>query len=62
MPVIHYWVATPPAFRYISTASNFFAFDSGVQALTLGVALSLSAGVTIAREVIIQNGFYPLAD
>ncbi|KAA3660181.1 MAG: hypothetical protein DWQ04_20175, partial [Chloroflexi bacterium] len=26
MPLVHYLLATPPAYRYISTASNFFAF------------------------------------
>ena len=43
LPLLHYWVFTPPAFRYISTASNFFAYSPLVQALTYGVAMAVLA-------------------
>ena len=55
MPVVHYWLATPPAYRYISTASNFFAFEPGVQILTFAVALGLAWGTTIFRRKIVRK-------
>ena len=36
LPLVHHLVATPPGFRYISTAGNFFAFKPAVQALGVG--------------------------
>jgi len=31
MPLVHHLFFTPPQYRYISTSSNFFAFNLGVQ-------------------------------
>ena len=42
MPLAHYWLLTPPDFRYISAGSNFFAFHAGVQLLDLCVAAILA--------------------
>ncbi len=50
MPLIHHLMATPPAFRYISTSSNFFAFNLNLQLFVLVVAASLAVGVTQARK------------
>jgi len=50
MPLAHYFLATPPEYRYISTASNFFALDVGVQLLILFVAAVLAIGVTWLRK------------
>jgi len=50
LPVVHYLLATPPAYRYISTASNFFAFNNGLQVLVFLVAASLAVGVTRLRQ------------
>jgi hypothetical protein len=38
MPLAHYLLFTPPAYRYITASTNFFAFDWRVQAMVLGVA------------------------
>lgn len=46
MPLAHYLLATPPEYKYISTASNFFAFDIGVQLLVFFVAAVLAIGIT----------------
>ena len=50
MPLVHHLLATPPAYRYISTASNFFAFNLGIQFLALMVAAGLAVGVTRGRR------------
>lgn len=50
MPLVHHLLATPPAYRYISTASNFFAFNAGIQFLALIVAAGLAVGVTNRRR------------
>ncbi len=50
MPLVHYQLATPPDYRYISTASNFFAFNLSLQVLTLLVAFGLAAGATAFRR------------
>jgi len=49
MPLVHHLLATPPGYRYISTASNFFAFDWRIQMLIYGVAIGLAAGITRLR-------------
>ena len=49
MPLVHYLLATPPAYRYISTASNFFAFNIGIQILAVTVATLMAVGVTNGR-------------
>jgi len=53
LPVVHYLLATPPAYHYISTASNFFAFHSGLQVLVFVVAAGLAVGVTRLRQRIL---------
>jgi hypothetical protein len=50
MPLAHHLVATPPGYRYISTATNFFAFSVGVQLLSLSVAAALAVGITRFRR------------
>lgn len=50
MPLIHHLLATPPGYRYISTASNFFAFNVGIQILAVIVAAGLAVGVTSVRR------------
>jgi hypothetical protein len=50
MPLVHYLLATPPAYHYITTASNFFAFSVGLQILTVVVAAGLAIGVTQLRR------------
>lgn len=50
LPLVHYLVATPRAYRYISTASNFFAFHPGLQILAFAVAAGLAAVVTWLRS------------
>jgi hypothetical protein len=42
LPLAHHLLATPLAYRYISTASNFFAFNLGLQILVFGVATGLA--------------------
>ncbi|MBL8055115.1 MAG: hypothetical protein JNK29_00385 [Anaerolineales bacterium] len=49
-PLVHHLIATPPGFRYITTASNFFAFGPAVQALALGVAAAQAGGITWLRQ------------
>lgn len=53
MPLVHYLLATPPAYRYISTASNFFAFNLWVQILAFIVAGCLAVGVTKMRHAFV---------
>jgi hypothetical protein len=50
LPLIHHLLATPPGFRYISAASNFFAFGVGLQAAALLIAGLLAIGTTAARR------------
>jgi hypothetical protein len=50
LPLIHHLLATPPAYRYISTASNFFAFNPGLQLIALIVAALMAFGTTRLRR------------
>ena len=50
LPLAHYVFATPPGFRYITAASNFFAFDPGVQALAFAVAAATSLAFSRLRQ------------
>ena len=50
LPLVHHLLATPPAYRYISAASNFFAFDLGVQIVALLVAAALAVTATWVRR------------
>jgi hypothetical protein len=52
LPLAHHWLLTPPHFRYISSASNFFAFHPAIQLLVLCVAASLAfAAVQFQRRL-----------
>ncbi len=52
LPLMHYLLATPSGYRYISTSSNFFAFSPGVQVLTWGIAVLAAQSVARARAAI----------
>jgi hypothetical protein len=56
LPLIHHLLATPPGYRYISTASNFFAFNLFVQAFAVAVAAGLAAGATGGRRWLERRG------
>lgn len=49
-PLVHHLIATPPGFRYITAASNFFALEPAVQALALAVAAAQAWGITWLRR------------
>jgi hypothetical protein len=49
LPLAHY-VLGKPAFRYITTASNFFAFNLGLQILILVAGADIAVGVTQIRK------------
>lgn len=46
MPLVHHLVATPRGFRYITTASNFFAYSLPLQVAALLVAGALASLAT----------------
>jgi len=50
MPLVHHLLSTPPAYRYISTSSNFFGFSIGVQLMVFCVAAILALGITRLRQ------------
>jgi hypothetical protein len=50
MPVVHYVLATPSGYKYISTASNFFALSIWIQLLALMVTAVLAVGITLVRR------------
>lgn len=49
-PLIHHLFATPPGYRYISAASNFFAFSPLLQLAVFAVAAGIAVGVTRLRK------------
>ncbi len=49
MPLVHHLFATPPGWRYISTASNFFAFNPILQLAVFAVAAGTAVVVTRLR-------------
>lgn len=49
LPLCHYLLGDP-AYRYITTASNFFAFSLTLQLFTFLLASGLAVGVTIVRR------------
>lgn len=49
MPVVHYLLEAPAEYRYISTASNFFATDPVIQGVVFLAAAVLAWGVTGLR-------------
>ena len=50
MPLVHHLLFAPPAYRYISATSNFFALSVGVQSLAFFVAALLAVGSTRLRR------------
>jgi hypothetical protein len=50
LPFVHHLFATPPGYRYISTASNFFAFSPRLQAVVFAVAAGMAVAATRLRE------------
>jgi len=50
LPLVHYWLFTPPDFRYITAASNFFAFHPAVQFVDLCGAAILAAAAVQFQE------------
>jgi hypothetical protein len=50
MPLVHHLLFAPPAYRYISASSNFFASSVGVQSLAFFVAVMLAVGSTRVRR------------
>ena len=55
MPVVHHLLFAPSQYRYISTASNFFAFDPGVQLVVFAVTAALAIGTTRLRRGLRQS-------
>jgi hypothetical protein len=49
MPLVHHLFFTPRDYRYISTSSNFFAFNFGIQLMVFFVAGILAVGFTRLR-------------
>jgi len=50
LPLIHHLLATPPAYRYISAAGNFFAFSWAVQLVAFVVAAGMAFVTVQARH------------
>ena len=50
LPLVHHLLATPPGYRYISAASNFFAFSPPLQLAVFVVAAGLEVAVTRLRK------------
>jgi hypothetical protein len=50
MPLVHHLLFVPAAWRYISTARNFFALNPLVQLITLLVAAAMSVGISMLRR------------
>ena len=48
--LVHHLFATPARYRYISTASNFFAFSPALQLAVFAVAAGMAVVVTRLRE------------
>ncbi|HMN30885.1 MAG TPA: hypothetical protein PKE45_22210 [Caldilineaceae bacterium] len=56
LPLAHYCFLTPPEFRYISVAANFFAFDLRIQLLTWGVsALIARGGILLLHQLLLHQ-------
>jgi hypothetical protein len=50
LPLAHHLLATPPGYRYITAASNFFAFNVGIQLLAWSATVALAIGITHWRR------------
>ncbi len=60
LPLVHYFVAGPPGYRYITTASNFFASTPALQALVLAIAAALAYGAARLRPVLSHHAGRPV--
>jgi hypothetical protein len=49
LPLVHYLLFTPPAYRYVSAATNFFAADVRLQLVTFLIAGLLALAVSYWR-------------
>lgn len=47
LPLLHHVAATPPAYRYITAASNFFAWNPGLQLIVFLIAAALAFGTRL---------------
>lgn len=56
LPLVHFVLAAPPGHRYISTASNFFAFNPALQLLILAIAAAISYSTTRVRRRLAAPG------
>lgn len=52
LPFAHYVFFVPPTYRYISSASNFFASRSIVQLFSLGLVVSITIGAGLFQLVL----------
>lgn len=50
LPLAHHLLATPPGYRYITVAANFFAGSTAVQLLTWALAAALAWGAAWLRR------------
>lgn len=50
LPLAHYLLATPANFKYITTASNFFAYDPGIQIATWLIVIIVAVVTTNLRQ------------
>jgi len=55
LPLVHHIFATPPDFKYITTAYNFFAYEPMLQAVTFVTAAILAIAATNLRERIFHQ-------
>ncbi len=50
MPLVHYLIATPPGYKYITTAANFFAINPFLQVVVFVVAAAMVFGADRVRR------------
>jgi len=55
LPLVHHLFATPPGWRYISTASNFFAFNPVLQLAVFAAAAGTAVAVTRLRALYLPS-------
>jgi hypothetical protein len=54
LPLGHYLIATPAQFKYITTASNFFAWNVPLRLATFVIAVALAIGAAQIRKRLIK--------
>jgi hypothetical protein len=55
LPLVHHVLFTPPEFRYISSASNFFAFNPLIQGVSWVAAVVLAGGITQLQQRVLSS-------